>query len=128
MASGIAVVIINTMLKTLSSDLEFDKNVGGGVAAAAVFLGACVGGLVAGPFDDVTGKYAQIWIAVFYSAGDMLCAFATTDKLCWGGAFDGCVPFMVLFGRLLTGLASGLVLVVSPRSCLCTMARKFKYD
>ena len=103
------------MLKPLYTDLGFDKNVGSGVAAASMYLGVAVGGLVAGPFEDACGKYAQVWMGALYVLGNILCAFSTDHKLCWGGSFDGCVADMILAGRLITGLASGLALVVSPR-------------
>ena len=113
--AGISLVLLNSMLKPLYTDLGFDKNVGGGVAAGVMYLGVAVGGLVAGPFEDASGKYAQVWVGAFFMLGNLLCALSTDHKLCWGGSFDGCVADMILTGRLITGLGSGLALVVSPR-------------
>ena len=103
------------MLKPLAKDLGFDRKIGGGVASASVYLGTALGGFLAGPFEDASGKYAQVWIGVLYAIGNLLCAFSTEHKICWGGSFDGCVADMVLAGRLIMGLANGLVLVVSSR-------------
>jgi len=112
---GVALVVVNTMLSTLSEDLGFDENVGGAVATAALYLGAGVGGVLAGPFQRCCGKFSQVWIGVLYLAGSVLCGCTTDHKVCWGGPFDGCVANMLFVGRCLTGIASGLMLVISPK-------------
>lgn len=114
--TGIALVVVNTMLDRLSEDLGFDKNVGGAVASAALYLGAGVGGLLSGLFQRICGKFSQVLIGIMYAAGSVMCGLSTDDKICWGGPFDGCVAYMVVAGRTLTGIASGLMLVISPKS------------
>ena len=112
---GIGLVIVNTMLEPMSEDLGFDKNVGGAVATSVFYIGAMVGGLIAGPFEKASGKFAQLWIGALYAFGNIFAGLTTDSKVCWGGPFDGCVAKMLFAGRVLTGLASGLMLVVSPK-------------
>ena len=61
---GVALVVVNTMMDDLVEDLDFDKSVGGGVAASALFLGAGVGSLVAGPFERIVCQYGQLCIGL----------------------------------------------------------------
>ena len=107
--------MVNTMLETLAEDLGFDEDVGGAVASSALFLGAICGSLFVGIFQKICGKYSQLWTGVLYGTGNLLCAVTTDAKLCWGGAFDGCVPIMILIGRLTAGTAAGLTFVIAPR-------------
>ena len=112
---GMGLVIVNTMLEPMSEDLGFDKNVGGAVATAAFYVGAILGGFVIAPFEKASGKFAQLWIGALYALGNILAGLTTDHNLCWGGPLDGCVANMLVAGRVLTGFASGLMLVVSPK-------------
>ena len=103
------------MLENMSDDLAFEKNVGGAAVSSIFYVGAMVGGLIAGPFEKASGRFAQLCISVLYASGNILAGFTTDSKVCWGGPFGGCVADMLFAGRVLTGLASGLMLVVSPK-------------
>ena len=113
--AGIALVIVNTMLDNLSEDLTFEKNVGGAAVSSIFYVGAMLGGLVAGPFEKASGKFAQLWIGVLYACGNIIAGLTADHKFCWGGPFDGCVTSMLFAARILTGFALGLMLVVSPK-------------
>ena len=113
--SGVTLVIVNTMLEAMSEDLGFDKNVGGAVASASLYIGIMIGGLTAGPFEKISGRFVQTWIGLLYTTGNLLAGFSTDHKICWGGPFGGCVADMLFIGRLLNGFASGFMLVVSPK-------------
>ena len=103
------------MLENMSQDLAFEENVGGTAGLIYLFcVGAMVGGLLAGPFEKATGKFAQLCIGVLYASGNILAGFTIDHKICRGGPFNGCVASMLFTGRVLTGLA-GLMLVVSPK-------------
>ena len=103
------------MLNDVSEDLGFDKSVGGGVISSALFLGAGVGGLVARPLDKVLAEHGQLCMSLLFVVGNVLCGASIDQKLCQGASLDGCVPAMILAGRLVIGFASGLALVASPR-------------
>ena len=93
------------MLENMSQDLAFEKNVGGTAVSSIFCVGAMVSGLLAGPFEKATGKFAQLCIGVLYASGNILAGFTTDSKVCWGGPFGGCVADMLFAGRVLTGLA-----------------------
>lgn len=112
---GYALVVMNTMLDNLTKDLDFNKNRGGALASAIFFFGCGVGGLVASRFERVLGRFAQTGVASMYFSGSLLCGFSTSRSFCWGGPLDGCVPYMLFFGRVLTGIGGGLGSVISPK-------------
>ena len=103
------------MLEAVSNDLKFDENIGGAVAAAALYAGAVIGGFVVGPFEQCCGRLAQFWNALLYLLASLLCGLTTEHKICWGGPFDGCVPYMLLLGRVIAGVAFGFSIVISPK-------------
>ena len=121
-STGLAMSIMNTMLEAISDDLGIEENVGGAVAAAALYAGAVIGGFVVGPFEKCCGRFVQFWIAFLYLLASLLCGLTTDHKICWGGPFDGCVPYMLLFGRVISGVAFGFSIVISPK----WSERKFK--
>lgn len=110
-----ALVIINTMLESFSKDLEIDEDIGGAVIASILFLGAAIGGLIAGPFERAFKRYTQVVIGFLFAVGAFLCAFTTKDSFCREGTTDECVPYMAFVGRIISGIASGTSLVVSPK-------------
>lgn len=118
---GVALVIINTMLETLSQNLDFDEDVGGAVITAVLFLGAALGGLVTGPFEKSFGKYSQLILGLFFITGNVLCAATTDDKICSHKVVKGCVPVMIFVGRFIVGFSSGLVFVISPKQAFLSI-------
>ena len=103
------------MLEAISEDLGLDENVGGAVAAASLYVGAIIGGFVVGPFDRCSGQFAQFWTGLLYLLASLLCGLTNEHKICWGGPFDGCVPYMLLLGRVIAGVSYGFSIVISPK-------------
>ena len=59
--AGYALGVMNTVLDTISSDLEFDPQVGGAFVVSILLLGGAAGALGAGVFADAVGtKRAQV--------------------------------------------------------------------
>jgi len=112
---GYALVVMNTMLDHLTEDLNFNKNRGGALASAIFYFGCGVGGLIASRFERALGRFSQTGVASMYFSGSLLCGFSNSRSFCWGGPLDGCVPFMLFFGRILVGIGGGLGSVISPK-------------
>ena len=107
--------VMNTMLEAISEDLGFEANVGGAVASAVIYAGAVIGGFFVGPFEKRCGRFAQFWSSFLFLLASLLCGLTTEHKICWDGLFDGCVPYMLFFGRVIAGLAFGFSIVISPK-------------
>lgn len=103
------------MLDALSEDLGFDKNIGGAVVAAVIYLGCAIGSFLSGWVQSFFRQFSQILVAVLFLIGSLLCALSTSQKLCWSGPLPGCVPIMLLIGRWVIGVASGITVVISPK-------------
>ena len=127
MCVAVALVLVNTMLTQLSEDLRFDKNSGGAVGTAALYVGGLAGGLSAVHFEKASGTFMQLWTGILFSVGNTLAAFATEQKVCWSG-LHGCSPSMLLGGRLLTGFACGLVLALTPKYADLPTALQQRYS
>jgi len=107
--------MMNTMLDSVSSELNFDKNIGGAIATGAIYLGCTIGSFLSGLTLHFFGRCSQLVMATLFLMGSILCGLSPQNHLCWGGPLNGCVPTMLLCGRLLIGLASGLAVVMSPK-------------
>eukprot|EP00210_Caulerpa_lentillifera_P006660 g6363.t1 len=103
------------MLDDLTEDLHFDKNRGGALASSIFYLGCAIGGVIANHLERYLHRFSQTGVALVYFLGSILSGFSSSSSFCWGGPLNGCVPYMLFFGRLLTGVGGGLGSVISPR-------------
>jgi len=109
---------MNTVLDTISSDLEFDPQVGGAFVVSILLLGGAAGALGAGVFADAVGtKRAQVINVLFLIVGSALSALTTKAQFCWSGmgSMDGCVPTFLFVGRIVTGFGVGCASLYTPR-------------
>eukprot|EP00210_Caulerpa_lentillifera_P006644 g6347.t1 len=113
---GLGLTIMNTMLDSLSSELDFDKNISGAVATSAIYLGCSIGSFFSGVTSHIFGDCAQLFMAIMFLLGNVLCTLSVQSHICWGGPLSDCIPSMLLIGRLLTGAASGVAVVISPKN------------
>lgn len=109
--------LLNTMLDALVEEegLEFDKNITGAILTASLYLGCGIGSYLTGRVQSLLKHFSQLALAVLFFCGSLFCGFTTTDHFCWGGVFEGCVPFMFLIGRIITGIGGGICVVISPK-------------
>jgi len=115
---GYALGVMNTVLDTISSDLEFDPQVGGAFVVSILLLGGAAGALGAGVFADAVGtKRAQVINVLFLIVGSALSALTTKAQFCWSGmgSMDGCVPTFLFVGRIVTGFGVGCASLYTPR-------------
>lgn len=115
---GYALGVMNTVLDTISSDLEFDSQVGGAFVVSILLLGGAAGALGAGVFADAVGtKRAQVINVLFLIVGSALSALTTKARFCWSGmgSMDGCVPTFLFVGRIVTGFGVGCASLYTPR-------------
>jgi len=115
---GYAMGVLNEVLDTMASELNFNKEVGGAVVVSIMLLGAAAGALNAGVFADYVGpKRAQVVNVLFFVIGGALSAVSTKTQFCWTGMgrLNGCVPRLLLVGRIITGFGAGCASLYTPR-------------
>ncbi|CAD7703448.1 unnamed protein product [Ostreobium quekettii] len=115
---GYAMGVLNEVLDTMATELNFNKEVGGAVVVSIMLLGAAAGALNAGVFADHVGpKRAQVVNVLFFVIGGALSAVSTKRQFCWTGMgrLNGCVPKLLLVGRIITGFGAGCASLYTPR-------------